>query len=292
MRTQTFGVEIEMTGITRLRASEVAAEYFGTASSYIGGTYDKYGAKDSKGRLWSFASDASIHVESKNNKPAQAVELVTPILRYEDIETLQELIRRLRKAGAMVNSSCGIHIHVGADQHSPKSLRNLVNIFTSKQDLIFKALEVDSRREGYCKKLESRLSDSLNKKRPSSMDKVADIWYSGYSDSRSAHYNPSRYHAVNLHAVFTKGTIEFRCFNSTLHAGKVKAYIQFCLAVSHQAIIQKCASSKSTVSDNEKYTFRCWLLRLGLIGDEFKTCRKFMLDKLSGDIAWRYGQSA
>lgn len=292
MRTQTFGVELEMTGITRKKASEVAAAYFGTESEYIGGSYNKYGAKDSTGRLWCFASDSSIHIESKNGGQAESVELVTPILHYEDIETLQELIRRLRKSGAMVNSSYGIHIHIGADQHSPKSLRNLVNIFTSKQDIIFKALAVDSRREGYCKKLENRLSESLNKKRPTNMSKVADIWYSGYGGDRNAHYNSSRYHAVNLHTVFTKGTIEFRCFNSTLHAGKVKAYIQFCLAVSHQAITQKCASSKSTVSDNEKYTFRCWLLRMGLIGDEFTTCRKFLLENLDGDIAWRYGQSA
>lgn len=288
MRTQTFGVEIEMTGITRKKAAEVAATYFGTTSEYIGGGYDKYAAKDSTGRLWCFASDSSIRTE----RGGQQVEMVTPILRYEDIETLQELIRRLRKAGATTNSSCGIHIHIGADKHTPKSLRNLVNIFTSKQDIIFKALAVDSHRANYCKKLENRLSADLNKNRTISMEKVADIWYAGYSGSRDIHYNSSRYHAVNLHAVFTKGTVEFRCFNSTLHAGRVKAYIQFCLAVSHQAITQKCASAKVTVSENEKYTFRCWLLRLGLIGDEFKTCRKFLLENLDGDIAWRYGRSA
>lgn len=292
MRTQTFGVELEMTGITRKTAAGVAAKYFGTTSEYIGGGYDKYTAKDGAGRSWSFVSDSSIRVERGKNGEGQQVEMVTPILRYEDIETLQELIRRIRKAGAKVNSSCGIHIHVGADQHTARSLRNLVNIFTSKQDIIFKALAVDSNRLNYCKKLENRISESLSKCRKFDMAKVADVWYAGYSGDRSAHYNSSRYHAVNLHAVFTKGTVEFRCFNSTLHAGKVKAYVQFCLAVSHQAITQKCASAKPTVSDNEKYTFRCWLLRMGLIGDEFKTCRKFMLENLDGDIAWRYGQSA
>lgn len=51
MRTQTFGVEIEMTGLTRKKASEVAAAYFGTASEYVSSSYDKYGAKDSTGRL-------------------------------------------------------------------------------------------------------------------------------------------------------------------------------------------------------------------------------------------------
>ena len=292
MRTQTFGVEVEMTGITRKGAAQVAAGFFGSTAEYIGGGYDKYGAKDSSGRMWAFGSDGSIRIERKNGKPAEQVELVTPILHYEDIETLQELIRRLRHAGALTNSSCGIHVHVGADQHTPRSLRNLVNIFTSKQDIIYKALSVDPNRARFCKKLESGLSQNINKKRPDNLNGLADIWYAGYSGSRDAHYNQSRYHAVNLHAVFTKGTVEFRCFNSTLHAGKVKTYIQFCLAISHQAILQKSSSAKVTVSDNEKYTFRCWLLRMGLIGDEFATARKFLLENLEGDIAWRHGESA
>ena len=130
MRTQTFGVEIEMTGITRKAAAEVAAEYFGTTSEYVGGTYKKFTVPDGAGRQWSFVPDASIRVERKNGRQAEQVEMVTPILHYEDIEMLQELIRKIRKAGAMTNSSCGIHIHVGAEKHTPKSLRNLVNIFT------------------------------------------------------------------------------------------------------------------------------------------------------------------
>ena len=92
---------------------------------------------------------------------------------------------------------------------------------------------------------------------------------------------------LNLHSVFSKGTVEFRLFNSTLHAGKVKAYIQLCLAISHQALVQKCATQRRTKSPNEKYTFRTWLLRLGLIGDEFKTARQHLLQNLDGNIAWR-----
>ena len=92
---------------------------------------------------------------------------------------------------------------------------------------------------------------------------------------------------LNLHSVFNKGTIEFRLFNSTLHAGEVKSYIQLCLAISHQALIQKSARKTKTQSDNEKYTFRTWLLRLGLIGDEFKTARQHLLKNLDGNIAWK-----
>lgn len=76
-------------------------------------------------------------------------------------------------------------------------------------------------------------------------------------------------------------------FNSTLHAGEVKSAIQLCLAISHQALIQKSVRHAKTVSDNEKYTFRTWLLRLGLIGDEFKTARHHLLKNLEGNIAWK-----
>lgn len=76
-------------------------------------------------------------------------------------------------------------------------------------------------------------------------------------------------------------------FNSTLHAGEVKSYIQLCLAISHQALVQQRTMRTRTHSENEKYTFRTWLLRLGLIGDEFKTARQHLLKNLEGNIAWK-----
>ncbi|MGL4790129.1 MAG: amidoligase family protein, partial [Anaerotignaceae bacterium] len=114
------------------------------------------------------------------------------------------------------------------------------------------------------------------------------------SDGSHMHYHDSRYRCLNLHSVFQKGTIEFRAFNSgdfqskgVIHAGKIKAYIQFCMAITAQAYNQKYASPNKTVSENEKYTFRVWLLRLGLIGDEFKTARTHLLNHLEGNIAWK-----
>ena len=78
-------------------------------------------------------------------------------------------------------------------------------------------------------------------------------------------------------------------FNSTLHAGKVKAYIQLCLAISNQTKIQKGASRRETVV-NPKFTFRTWLIRLGLNGEEYKKARLHLLANLEGDIAWRHGR--
>ena len=215
------------------------------------------------------------------------MEMVSPICKYEDIPTIQELVRKLRTAGAKVNDSCGIHVHVDASKHDVKTLRNLVNIMASKEDLLYKALDVEVERERYCKKVDTKFLEELNKKRPKQMAELEDIWYDGYGYNRHAHYNNSRYRALNLHSVFTKGTVEFRLFNSTLHAGEVKSYIQLCLAINDQALKQKSASRAKTQSPNEKYTFRTWLLRLGMIGDEFKTARGHLLKKLDGNIAWK-----
>lgn len=293
MKEQRFGIEIEMTGLTRQRAAQVLAEYFGRTDSFDGGYYGEYSVLDSQGRRWKVMSDGSITTEKKEGRQivsadnTYSVELVSPICRYEDIEVIQELVRKLREAGMRVNSSCGIHIHLDASPHNANTLRNITNIMASKEDLIYKAMQVEVARERqYCKKVEQSFLDELNRKKPRTLDEVSRIWYHG-SDGRREHYHNSRYHCLNLHSVFQKGTIEFRLFNSTTHAGKIKAYIQLCLAISAQALNQRCASRQKTRSTNEKYTFRTWLLRLGLIGDEYKTARLHLLEHLDGCIAWK-----
>ena len=289
MRNQRFGMEIEMTGITRAKAAQVIAGYFNTTATHVGGVYDAYSVRSSDGRQWKLVSDASIHCETARgitSSKLYSVEFVTPICHYQDIETVQEIVRQLRHAGAKVNNSCGIHVHVDASTHNVKTLRNIVNIMASKEDLLYKALDVQVHREHYCKKADTRFLDEMNYKRPKSINELESIWYNG-RDGKWNHYDQSRYHGLNLHSVFSKGTIEFRLFNSTLHAGKVKTYIQLCLAISNQALHQKGASRTKTQSTNEKYTFRTWLLRLGMIGEEFKTARTFLLENLEGNIAWR-----
>lgn len=293
MRTQRFGIEIEMTGITREKAAKVIAEYFGTESFYIGTYYETYGAKDRQGRTWKATYDSSIIAQKKERGRTVSAnenykcEIVSPILTYEDMADLQEVVRQLRHSGAFVNDQCGIHIHVDASRYTPQTLRNLVNIIASKEDILYKALRIDPARLRWCKKTNEKLLETINRKKPETMEALKDIWYAGSSRGRNEHYNETRYHGLNLHSTFTKGTVEFRLFNSTTHAGEIKAYIQFCLAVSHQALTQKKASARKTVTDNEKYAFRCWMLRLGLSGDEFKTCRLHFLKHLEGNSAWR-----
>ena len=297
MKNLTFGIEIELTGISREAAAKAVAGYFGTSAHYLGGGYDKWIASDNQGRSWFIMNDSSIRPETKRQGRRIAagldhrLELVSPICTYSDIETVQEIIRTLRKAGAFANKSCGIHLHIGKERFTAKTLRNLVNIVASKEDLIYQALQVDEQRERrYCQKVKESFLAELNRRKPTELEQLADLWYQGYSGSRSQHYHSSRYHGLNLHATFNGPTVEFRLFNGTTHAGKVKAYIQFCLAVSYQALSQKSASAKKTETSNPKYTFRTWLLRLGLIGKEFETARLHLLKNLEGDSAFRNGR--
>lgn len=298
MKEQRFGIEIEMTGLTREAAAQVLSEYLGNPISRDGGYYGEYSVLDNESRRWKVMSDGSITCQKKEGGrivPADgnySVELVSPICHWGDIETIQEIVRKLRGTGMIADKSCGIHVHVDASPHNANTLRNITNIMASKEDLIYKAMQVEVAREHqYCRKVDQRFLEELNRKKPRTLNEVSRIWYGG-EDRSYHHYDDSRYHCLNLHSVFQKGTIEFRLFNSTTHAGKVKAYIQFCLAISAQALNQRCASRQKTHSTNEKYTFRTWLLRLGLIGDEFKTARLHLLEHLDGCIAWKDPEQA
>ena len=300
MKSLNFGVEVEFTGITRISAANIVSRVLDGETRHIGGTYDAYSSDDSQGRTWKVMRDNSIFAERKQRDghrigagQAYKCELVTPILQYSDIETLQEIIRELRKNGAVTNKSCGIHVHVGAESFGPRQLTNICRIFYTWEDLIYKAIKCDDehRNLNYCKKTDYNLIAFLKEKNETIED-IHFAWYEDYSPHHEAqHYDDSRYHGLNLHAYFTKKTVEFRCFNSELHAGKVKAYIQFCLAMAQQALTQKRAGDKKKKGiENERYSFRCWLLRLGLIGEEFKTCRKHLLANLEGNSAWKGGK--
>ncbi len=304
MKKQTIGVEVEMNSITREKAARLAAEFFGTGryenTAHRNG-YCTWSAWDANGREWKFQRDVSIA-----GPESEKCEMVTPILTYADMETLQELVRRLRKAGAKSDATrgCGVHIHIGAKGHTAQTLRNLANIMASHESLLADALALDrGRMHRYCRTVDPRFLDQVNLKKPTTLAGLADIWYGSQNADygRSQHYNDSRYHMLNLHATFTKGTVEFRLFQfdapsdgrqNGLHAGQLKSYIQLCLTLSQMAKTVRTASPKPQQNENPKYAMRTWLLRLGFIGDEFKTARKLLTKRLDGDAAFRSGRAA
>ncbi|MFI3175448.1 MAG: amidoligase family protein, partial [Bacillota bacterium] len=211
----------------------------------------------------------------------------------KDIETIQEIVRKLRGGNAIVNSSAGVHVHVGCENFNATQVRNFVNIMSAREDMIYKALQVQrGREESYCQKLDPDFVEALNKKKPKTLEEIGDLWYQKYHGDRNQHYHSSRYHCLNLHSLFQKNTIEIRSFNSAMHAGKIKSYLQLCLGMAAQAHNQRSASPKKRYPENEKYAFRVWLLQLGLIGDEFKTARLHLMNHLEGNSAWKTQEQA
>ena len=105
---------------------------------------------------------------------------------------------------------------------------------------------------------------------------------------------------LNLHSFFNRyHTIEFRLFQfdepgdgrqGGLHAGQLKSMIQLCLAMSELAKELRYASPKKQQDENVAYALRCWMLRLGFIGEEFKTAREYFMRNAEGNCAWRHGR--
>ena len=88
----------------------------------------------------------------------------------------------------------------------------------------------------------------------------------------------------------TDEKINFTWFPYTTDVDEIAAYTQFISRLCDMAKDAKRVSSKPTETDNDKYAFRCFLLRLGFIGKEYKTARKILLRNLTGNSASRYGE--
>ena len=104
-------------------------------------------------------------------------------------------------------------------------------------------------------------------------------------------------HSLICHALGTEDLpieenddkVEFQWF-TVEKDGDSEAYARFISVLCEFAKNLKRVVNKSDTSDNEKYAFRCFLLRLGMIGEEYKGTRKVMLRRLTGSSAFRHGK--
>ena len=201
-RDQYFGCEIELTGINRATAAQTLADLFGTRAEHSGGGYDAYRVKDLDGKEWKIVRDGSIHPECRRRSvligETYKVELNSPKLEYGEMEKLQEVVRALRRAGGIVNDSCGMHVHVDASKHTPQSLKNVLSIMYSKEDILFAALKVNPARiDSYCQAVDEPILEEI-RKLPSgaSMDQLKDRWYQGRDGSDYHYHSKSRYQGL------------------------------------------------------------------------------------------------
>jgi len=281
MTNARFGIEIECKRLGNRDAANVIATLLGSTAVSTGGYYGKYlvNMADGTDRDWICMDDGSLSGVS--------TEVVSPILTMADMPVLQDIVRALRRGGAMVDDQCGIHVHVDGSPLTAEDLGRLTALVYQREDLLHKALRFGLHRERWAAKTPEDKAKRL--RRAKTKDAAKRAWYGRRNrydrDPAREHYHSSRYAGLNLHSFFYRGTVEFRWFAATLHAGKVRAYVTLCMALvararaSRVAVVRKAA----LIDNDEKWTMYCWLYNsLGLRGADNKAVRKHLTDHLPG----------
>lgn len=285
MKEQKFALEIRVTGITRKKTAQILSEQFNTNFLYEGGSGFIYSFNDNLNRKWRIVKDDSIKEQTVNSPANQnyRVKIITPILNYNDMRTIEEAVDNLKSNDAIINDSCKIDIYVDSTPYKTTNLANIHKLMFSKEDMLCRALDIKILDEN---KLSAQVDDEKLKNimfhKPSSDYELNQKWYTNYDGYLNK--------ILDLETVKSKGMIGFGMFKSSFD--NLQTYIQLCLAVSKQALEQKNARAIKTQSTNEKYTFRTWLLKLGFIGEEYKVARQELLRNLEGNIAWKNPENA
>jgi hypothetical protein len=284
LKSLRFGTELETVGLSAEAAARAIHSVTGGEVAVNYGHLGGWMVTMTDGRVWKAVRDASLH-----DSTGRTAEVVSPILTYADMDTVQAIVRALRAAGGRVNDSCGMHVHVdgAAFKAAPAKVRNLIALAHRWQAVAINMARVLHNRQGYCQTLTTDLVERFRTDRKRDLVSVAKAWYGNGRTAGDGHYDHSRYHWINVHALFDKGTIEFRLFNGTLHAGQVKANILFALGMASAALTAKSISftgqtaGSRTLPDGRRavtsHDSRMFLVHvLCLVGDEFKVYRKHL----------------
>lgn len=288
MSAMTYGCELEYEGIGQDKAAKVVAEVVGGQAHYEGTHLHNWVVTQPDGRKWQIVSDGSLRGTSS--------ETVSPILTLADMETLQEVVRALRRNGAKVNSRTGLHIHVGAGDFTAAQLKNAVRIWYKQEKLILKAIGTqEARLAHYTKPTDRFFVEKICKMAHPTMERINKAWFGIYMPN-PYHYEGHRYRSLNLNNMWGEGakkTLEFRCFEGTTHAGKIRTYILLSLLIVLKAKNAKAASAKHQRPYNEasaRYDLRVFLLRLGMIGAYYSNPRMHLMKNMPGSAAWKDGR--
>lgn len=196
----TFGVEIEC-NVERGAIREAAVI---TGMSY---QYEGYNHRDGHS-YFKFTTDASV-------QGANAIECVSPVMQgTKGKSTLKCAVETLNRAGASVNRSCGLHVHIGAADLTQQQCANVFNNYYFLEALIDSFMAPSRRRDTncYCRSLSDH--SALTK-----CKSMSEVQYTLDSD---------RYHKINPMAYNRYKTIEFRQHRGSVNYDKILNWVMFC----------------------------------------------------------------
>jgi hypothetical protein len=163
---------------------------------------------------WKADRDPSIR--DFDGRTREACEFVSGIFKGEaGLAQLLQDLATIKSFGAAVNSSCGLHIHVGFDKSNVKNLRKVVTMTANLEKAIFASTGTKNRETG-------RWAKSV-RVRGNAVEAI-----------RVQRDHQDRYFVINV--ITTHETVEFRAFGSTLNATKLVGYIRLCFAIVEKSL--------------------------------------------------------
>lgn len=226
---------------------KVLGEHFGVKPQYMGVPSFAYEIQTAKGNI-------IIDKEGKiKNSEGKELKLEEVLNGNEEMELQEEMPKEK------------LQVNFSMDGHTGVTLRNLVNMISSKQSLIKKALELEE--------------DIIT---PEFVQGINGVRIDTIEDFKISALEIGLEKCSGINFDFEKGTLQFNFITT-------ETAIVFAEALNESAKKFKHSSPKERQTDNEKYAFRTWLLRLGFIGERYKQARKELLKNLGGNSAFRKG---
>lgn len=221
----TFGVEIECYSTLSYAAIAAALTTAGVAAHEV---LDR-AAVHRTSTDWKVVYDGSLYHPPRSGM--NGAEVVSPILSGEaGLAVLAKVLDVMKMIGCEVNTSTGIHVHVGARNASVSQLRNVCKMFI-KYETTFDTLVSKSRRTNnrFCKSNLALVAGRTLADKFSTLDgantveRLARSMNGGWS---TVQYNDFRYFRLNLQSMATHGTVEFRQHQGSVESTKVCAWVR------------------------------------------------------------------
>lgn len=240
---RTFGVEMEFFGVT----PQVVIAAFQAAG--LNCSYEGYNHQARS--HWKIVTDASVN--RTGTGVHSGLELVSPILAGEAGYTeLARACEALTAAGAKVDRTCGVHVHLGADDLDAASIARIAANYAFAQrhiDSLLPASRRSTARNIYCMAMPTDIISRLIR-----------AGEQGQTRRQMAYEPGTRYFAVNLESLTRHGTVEFRQHSGSTEAGKLTAWVRLM-----QAIVTTSRTQTILGTDS----FQSWTEALGL-SDELR----------------------
>ncbi|WP_088185870.1 hypothetical protein [Desulfosporosinus sp. FKA] len=198
--------------------------------------------------------------------------VISPEVALMESDSFCFILDNLKTAGAITEGDAVVTLSM--NEHNGNTLRNLVNLLWCKQSLIQKSLA------RVTNIIPESLITAINSVPMDTLEEFSKVVNDGIDNGLITG-------ECEIDFNMAEKTLSFSFFNASLDIDEILAFAVFCQRLSKQAIQQKFTSIKIKEAVNEKYAMRCFLLKLGLIGEAYKSARKILLERLNGDSSYR-----